>query len=68
MHTPPNTPARFYAQMIVSYMRTLPASSAEHMVDVQMALGLSDAEFESGLRWCVERRLIDLSQGSSTHR
>lgn len=53
--------ARFYAHMIYTYMTTLPEGCADQMVDVQLALGLSDDEMELGLRWCVERGLIVLS-------
>jgi hypothetical protein len=57
------TPAQFYAEMILTYMRTLPGGSVDQMVDVQMALGLSDDEMETGLRCCVERGWIDLRDG-----
>jgi hypothetical protein len=53
---------RFYAEMICTYMQTLPDGAADQMVDVQMALGLSDVEFEAGLKWCVERGIISLSR------
>jgi hypothetical protein len=58
---------RFYAEMICTYMEKLPDGAADQMVDVQMALGLSDSEFESGLKWCVERGIITLS-GFDTHK
>ena len=61
MNLQPSTPARFYAEMIVSHMQSLPGQSADQMVDVQLALGLTDEEMESGLRWCFERGWIDLS-------
>ncbi len=61
MNLQPQTPARFFAEMIVSHMHNLPGGAADQMVDVQLALGLDDAEMEAGLRWCVERGWIDLS-------
>lgn len=59
---------RFYAEMICTYMEQLPDGLADRMVDVQMALGLTDDEMETGLRWCVERGIITLTQSDTeTH-
>lgn len=49
----------------MTHMRTMPGGCAEQMVDVQLALGLSDDEMETGLRWCVERGWIDLSDSAA---
>ena len=53
---------KHYAKLICHYMKTLPDKYADDPQDVQDALGLSEAEFKSGLNWCVGRKLITLDK------
>lgn len=48
------------ARLICSYLKDLPECYADDPQSVQSALGLSDAEFQAGLSWCVSRKLIEL--------
>jgi hypothetical protein len=62
MSSQPAQPAKHYAKLICHYMKTLPDKYADDPKDVQEALALSDAEFKSGLDWCVARKLITLDK------
>ena len=53
---------KHYAKLICHYLKTLPDKYADDPQDVQDVLGLSDAEFKSGLNWCVARKLITLDK------
>jgi hypothetical protein len=62
MTAQPLQPPKHYAKLICHYMKTLPDKYADDPQDVQDVLGLSDAEFKSGLNWCVARKLITLDK------
>jgi|GEM_PF-2502287 len=52
-------PAKHYARLICDHLKQLPDQYADDPEDVRAALGLR-AEFQLGLNWCVERKIIDL--------
>jgi hypothetical protein len=53
-------PAKQYARMICDHLKQLSNQYAEDPDTVRIALGLTEAEFQLGLNWCVERKIIEL--------
>ncbi len=50
------------AKMICNYLKKQPGRYAPDPKMVQKALNLSEAEFKSGLDYCVERKIIVLEK------
>lgn len=48
----------YYARLICEHMKSLPDFYAPSLDDVKEALGISDAAFQMGLDWCIERKII----------
>jgi hypothetical protein len=53
-------PAKHYARLICDHLKQLSNQYAEDPDAVRLALGLSQAEFQLGLNWCVERKIIEV--------
>jgi hypothetical protein len=66
MTTTAMKPAKHYARLICDHLKQLPDQYADDPEDVRSALGLSEAEFQLGLNWCVERKIIDLEIASKS--
>jgi hypothetical protein len=54
------SPAAFYAEMIYAGMQNLPYRG-EDEVDLQSAVGLSNAEFDLGVKWFMEHSAVFLT-------
>ncbi len=53
-------PAKHYARLICDHLKQLSNHHADDPEAVRVSLGLSQAEFQLGLNWCVERKIIEL--------
>lgn len=61
------SPAAFYAEIIYAGMQNL-LYQDEDEVDLQSAVGLSNAEFDLGVKWLMEHSAVFLaSQRAASH-
>jgi hypothetical protein len=58
-------PAKYYARLICDHLKQLSNQFADDPETVRIALGLTESEFQLGLDWCVERKIIDLEPPSA---
>jgi hypothetical protein len=54
----------YYARLICEYLQDQPDMFVDDPKKVQSALGLSDAEFQKGITYCLDKRIIKLESAA----
>jgi hypothetical protein len=54
----------YYARIICEYLQDQPDMFVDDPKQVQSALGLSDAEFQKGVTYCLDKRIIKLESAA----
>lgn len=54
--------SKYYARLIVDFLKQQPDMAVDDPLKVRDALGLSNSAFKSGVDWCVGRKIIALDK------
>lgn len=54
--------SKYYARLIVDFLKQQPGMAVDDPLKVRDALGLSNTAFKSGLDWCVGRKIVMLDK------
>jgi hypothetical protein len=62
MATKPLETPKYYARLIVDYMKKQPDFAVDDPLKVRDALGMSNNEFQMGVDWCVQHKVLVLEK------